>query len=180
MIKKDFISALASLRPSSTFLSVLGYKNASNEVANFNLVFNISYENALKNAVKTISEYKPIDELETQAKEELLASWNKTLNKTGSEKDEDPTYQFITDENGKAVKGIKIHKETGELYLYGLQVSKNVLKPGTYKEVKSKPLTIAKNKLTGLTQLSKFRMFKLNPDQVDMISVGNMTLSAPL
>ena len=182
MNKNDFLSTLASLRPASTFLSIMGYRNAEEEVANYNLVFHMSYENALEKSIAIINDYTPQDEDEKLAKVELLKSWNTSLVKfkaTPMEEVADDHYQTFTDDDGNPIKGVKMHKESGELHLYGLQVHKKIIVPGKpHKEVKSKSVTLAKNKLKALTPLSKFRQFKIQPNQLDAISVGKITITA--
>ena len=57
--------------------------------------------------------------------------------------------------------GVKVHNESGLLYIYGYGVSKNILVKGEYKEVKSRPLTIAKDELRKLLKTSHFRNFSI-------------------
>lgn len=73
-------------------------------------------------------------------------------------------------------KGIKMHHTTKELYLSGLVRSKTIITPGTYKEVKSRPLTLAKKIIEKLLMSSKYRMFKLAPSQVHQVSSEGKTL----
>ena len=58
----------------------------------------------------------------------------------------------------------------------GLVVHKRVLIPGNYKEVKSRPLTMAKNKLKRDLPVSKFRQFKITSEQVEEINVEHLSL----
>ena len=59
------------------------------------------------------------------------------------------------------LRGVKMHKETGELYVAGLSISKTVLTPGTYKEVKSSEKTLAKNGISLTLPSGKYRQYKL-------------------
>lgn len=73
-------------------------------------------------------------------------------------------------------KGIKMHRVTGELYLNGLVRSKTVVTPGTYKEVKSRPLTLVKKIIEKQLMFSKYRMFKLAPSQIHQVTSEGKTL----
>lgn len=60
------------------------------------------------------------------------------------------------------VKGVKIHNVTGELHVTGLVVRKDVSEAATYRPVKSKPETLARQAVEKLLPSSKFRQFKLS------------------
>jgi hypothetical protein len=179
MNTEDFVSELSKLRPSATFLSIIGYTASSGEVADHSIVFHISYENALRKSMEVLEEYEPKNDLEVQAKNELLQSFNKSLMdmETTAVEDIDDGYQRFFDDGGKVVKGVKLHQTSNTLHIWGMANKKVVRTPGTYKEVKNKPLTIAKNKLRNLCSVSKFRQFKITPDQVSAIKVENLTLT---
>lgn len=66
------------------------------------------------------------------------------------------TYQHID-----GLPGIKIHRETGEVYVTGLVHHKEVIEPGTYKPVKSRPLTIAKRNIEKWLPSGRFRQYSL-------------------
>jgi len=182
MNKSKFVSELGKLRSAATFLTLSGYKSESGEVANYSIVFNMSYENALNRSIQTLKDYVPENELEITAKKELLDSFNKSLEKIKITPVEeiDDNYTHFQDEDGKFIKGVKLHEKTDTLHLYGLIVHKKVLTPGTYKEVKSKPLTLAKDKLRKMCSVSKFRQFKIVPEQLEFIAVNNISLLPPL
>lgn len=182
MNKIQFIDELAKLRPSSTFIAVKGYRNEYGEIADYNLVFHFSYENALRKSIETLVKMDLKEPLETQARNELISSFTESLRKGASYpalEDRDPTYIYFDDIDGNPVKGIKMHKETGELYLYGLIMHKRVRMPGCYPAKNQKPATVAKNKLRYLTPVGKFRSFRINPNQVDLISVEHLSLLPP-
>ena len=54
---------------------------------------------------------------------------------------------------------VKVHNETNELYITGMKIRKTIHTEGIYKEVKSKPLTIAKNILRKELTTSKIRQY---------------------
>lgn len=173
--KQDFIDEISKLKNNSTFLSVINYKNKFNEIANYSIIFNFSYKNAVRKSISTLSNYIPKSAIEMQAKADLLFSFQNSLLKL----DIHQLDEIVDNCYNPIIKGVKIHKETEELYLSGMVVHKKIIIPGNYKEIKSKPLTIAKNELLKLCPTSKFRQFIINSNQVDYISVRNLRLLPP-
>ena len=173
----SIIESLSGLRPSSTFLVLKGYRSESGELADYQIVFHMSYENALKRSIMQLSVFVPADELEAQAKEELVASYAKSLEKVQSELEVlGEVYDRVLDKDGHVVKGVKVHKDTGVLYLFGLAHQKVVREPGVYKQVNKRPLTVAKDKLRKGLPASRFRQFVIKPGQVESIQVENLSL----
>lgn len=87
--------------------------------------------------------------------------------------------QFSTDEVSNfeyLSNGIKMHRETKELYLSGLVRNKKVLVSGTYKETKSRPATLAKKIVEKKLNVSKYRMFKISPLQLHEVGSEGKTL----
>lgn len=174
MDKSEFILKLSKLRQSSTFLTLHNYKNEYGEVANYNIVFHISYENALKKSISIIENYLPSNNLEHVAKSELIDGYNKSLLKAQDIEIIDEYYHHIYDSDGKIIKGIKIHNENEELYIYGFIVNKSIIENGNYPVRNKRPLTIAKDNLRKLTPVDKFRQFKITQSKLNSISVENM------
>ena len=177
----QFVTELANLRPSSTFLTLKGYRNEANEVADYSIVFHMSYKAAVERSIKVLDALTVATDLEKQAKTELLASFNKSLANAETPIEEiDDAYTRFFDNDGSYIKGVKLHTKTGTLHLYGLVVHKNVKMPGIYGPGGNrKPLTIAKDKLRHMTPVGKFRQFKILPSQLDSISVENLSLLPP-
>ena len=181
MKKEQFVEALAKLRPSSTFLTLHGYRNAASEVADYSLVFHISYETALVRSIATMEAYEPTSDDEEDAKDELLSQFKNSLKKarTIAVEEIDDSYERFFDDAGY-IKGIKMLKKTGELHLYGLVAHKKVLVPGFYDDKDTRrELTKIKDRLRRKCSVSKFRQFKMLPNQVDSIVVQNLTLLPP-
>lgn len=182
MDQNQFVTELSKLRPGSTFLAVRGYRNEASEIADYSIAFHFSYENALKKSIEVLTGLDLQTDLEKQARAELIDSFARSLAKGASDaalEDRDPVYSYFKDENGDYVKGVKYHDASGTLHLYGLVVHKRTILPGIYPSKNKKPLTVAKDKLRYLTPVGKFRQFKITPEQVDSISVQNVTLLPP-
>jgi hypothetical protein len=177
----EFVSELAKLRPSATFLTLSGYRNEHSEVADYSIVFHMSYESALKRSIMAFEAVVPVDSMQAKAKQELIESCNASLVKMAATPVEeiDDAYTRFFDANGSYIKGVKLHTATNTLHLYGLVNHKRVIMPGAYPKTNKRELTIAKDKLRRTTPMGKFRQFKITPEQVDRISVQNLSFLPP-
>lgn len=182
MDNQQFVTELSKLRPGATFLTLRGYRNDASEIADYSIAFHFSYENALKKSIEQLAEMELTGDLEKQARAELLNSFAMSLARGAASpelEERDPTYLYFKNDDGDYVKGVKMHRETFTLYLYGLVVHKRVLLPGMYPTKNKRPLTEAKDKLRYLTRVGKFRSFKMLPWQLDSIQVENVSLLPP-
>lgn len=181
MDRNAFVSELAKLRTSSTFLTLRGYRNSSSEVADYSIVFHMSYENALKRSLLALETVVPADDLEAVAKRELIEGYTNSLKKLETQplEEREDGYTRFQDDDGQYIKGIKLHDESDTLHIYGLLNAKRVIIPGQYKKKNKRALTVAKDKLRKLCPVNKFRQFKIVPEQLDSISVENLSLLPP-
>lgn len=175
---QDIIGELAKLRSNSTFLVLHKYRNDSGELADYNIVFHISYENALRKSIAIVEEYRAIGSLAKQAKAEVLEGLCSSLEKiaTLTTEEIDPSYDVCINDDGDVIKGIKVHRASSVLHLYGLVHQKKVLEPGIYKESNRRPLTVEKDAIRRLTPVSRFRQFRILPERLEKISVCGMEL----
>jgi len=182
MNREEFIEELAKIRSSSTFLNLHHYINVSGEVANYQIVFHINYENALKRSVAILENLVPETNLQAEAKHAVLTGFHTSIEKiqTIPVEEIDDAYTRFFDSDGTYIKGVKLHTKSDTLHLYGMVYKKSVLTPGIYKQVKSAQLTIEKNKLRNLCPVSKFRQFIITPYQVEKIAVEGLNLLPPL
>lgn len=181
MDTQRFVAELGKLRPSATFLSLLGYRNSYGEVADYSIVFHIGYENALMRSISYLQTVDTPDDLSRLARMELIDGYKKSLTKmalTPVEEIEDAYTRFF-DEDGRHIKGVKLHTETSTLHLYGLLNSKRISIPGQYPNRNKRPLTIAKDKLRKGCPVEKFRQFRITPYEVDLIRVERLELLPP-
>ena len=178
--KLAFVNELSKLRPHSTFLTLKGYRSNSGEIADYSIVFNISYENALHRSIRALEAMKGLSNIEKLARDELIESFQSSLTKinTPSQPLNDGYHRFL-DEDGEFISGIKLHIATNTLHLYGLIAHKRIIFQGTYPQTNRSELTIAKDKLRANTSAGKFRQFKIVSDQLDYISVDKLTLLPP-
>lgn len=167
-------TAVGGIRP--TFASLTYRTKATNELARYVLILGASVENAYKKDLDAVLAALPTltDPLDLQAANEMIASFRQSLDKGIGNND-----AYTHGPNGgdtfiaTAVPNVFINKNDGSLHLKGVFVqSKVVLEAGTpRKEVKSKPLTIAKDRLKRTLGLrsNKVRQFIL-----DNIKVAKM------
>jgi hypothetical protein len=175
----------------TSYVGIRGYENSKGEISDFTLLANISYYNMLVNDLKKLVELdltnlfakyenlelvqKPYNELlesytkrlsDEQTKETLLALGDSTIKRSVAQSE-----VYVNLGNG-----IRIHKETNELHVYGLIARKKVIKAIEYKEVKSRLNTIIKNEIVKLANLrsDKFRNFIVG--NIDEIKVNGLTI----
>jgi hypothetical protein len=152
----------------------LHYTSKTNEVAVHTINTNITVMNAkqkdfetLKNcdidAIANLFLQKDIPvEVTKQAHAEMLESAEKNLSSNIEERT--ISSQAQTDAYENICNGIRLHKETGHLHIFGQAIQKKVLVSGEPKKpVKSAPKTIAKKMITKHLDLraSKYRTFIL-------------------
>ena len=114
--------------------------------------------------------------LDKQAADELLNSFVASLNGTQENYTKQEIYADVTDSSGKTVQGIKRNINDNSLQIFGLLHSKVQITPPTIedKPVKSRPLTIAKNKLRKELPVGKFREFAL--ENLNVVKLNGETL----
>jgi len=170
------IENVANIKGTS-FIGIQGYENSSNEISNQVILLGANYRNA---QIKDLNSYKNFDinslvgeydlDLLNKGLDQLISSLEKTMLKD-DEKEALRLKNDATINRSDAQKdaythienGIKYHKDTDTLYIYGYIVSKKVIQKGSYKVVKSRPLTLAKNAIKKACNLrtTKFRQFKI-------------------
>lgn len=181
MNQQQFVAELSKLRPASMFLTLLGYRNTYSEIADYSLVFHFSYENAVKRSLALLQELTPQDALQELAQESIIDRLKlsaKRLSKSSIEELDD-VYEYFVNEDGEYIKGIRSHRKTGVLYLYGLVNSKRVLMPGYYPDRNETDQALAKRKLYQTLPVSKFRSFILTTNHLNSISVEGLNLLPP-
>jgi hypothetical protein len=172
-MKNIAIKALDTLRESTEkgcrFLTFLYQSKGTGEVAKYQINFGISYQSACESDKALLEGYTPEDETETEAKAEMLKSLTETLTEGfSSSYTQKDTFENIG-------KGIRQHKETGEIYIYGFVQSKEQVEPPITpkKAVNSSAKTLAKRKIEKalVMKRNKFAQFILNPDNIGGVKV---------
>jgi hypothetical protein len=170
----DLIASQAGL---ARFASFTYCSRSTGEVARYTLQLGFSYRNILQKSIMELEVDKQImTDLPRQAADEILASLNASLSGIQTKYTKKDIYEDYKDSNGKTVQGIKVNKNDGSLKIFGLVSSKVQITPPVtpYKEVKSAPLTIEKNRITKTLPIGRFREFAL--DNLAMAKLNGETL----
>jgi hypothetical protein len=150
------IAALAST--GARFASLTYTAKGTGETARHTVALGVSVENAYKRDIETLSALRPsLSGVKAQACDEMLASLTKSL-EVGI--GNNPAYTCADVYTG-ICGGVKVHRESGEVYVYGRTMGKTVIVAGVHKAVNSSAKTLAKKELGKLLDSSKFRQYSL-------------------
>lgn len=179
----------------ASFVGVRNYTSkTSGEVANYIINCGISYKNAVLSDLKTLSNVteEQIEEifnyanekysdqnisrlLIIQAIDKLKTGFEKNLNKetqSAQSKGQQDAYININ-------KSVRLNKETGLFYIYGMVRSKELIKKGEYKTVNSRALTLAQNSVKKVLDFktSKFRQFIVSKENLCEVKIKGETVT---
>lgn len=166
------------------FISLVEYESEkTGEIATHVINTNISVMNAKKKDFETLKgvisknliRVKGIAlDVYNLALSEMQASAEKNLNPDLSKRTNQSAAQ--TDAYVQLTPAIKVHKDTGNIHIFGMAISKKVLKAGEYKTVNSADKTIAKRDITKQLNLraGKFRTFIVS--NVNDIKISGETI----
>lgn len=165
------------------FASLVYRSKESGELARHVILIGFSYHNAVQKSRDELANMIAMNTfkgIQLEAAKEVLASLEKTLAAHAQgEQNDDYTKKDVYDTvalDGVEVSGIRYNKNDGSFKLFGLSVSKTVLENGVFKDVKSKPLTIAKNEIRRLLPVSKFREYAIEEKALAAAKVNGDTL----
>jgi len=149
-----------------SFVSIV-YTNAQNELQH--TVFNVgtNYATAKQKDYEYLKQFN-ISEHNSYPQELLQEALDSLI--SDFEKPSKPRMDNFIHLNN----GLKMHQETHELYVYGMEISKKVLVEGEYKEDTRKPLTKAKDYIRSFLRTSKFRQYKI--ERAECFTVKGDTL----
>ena len=157
------------------FVSFTYRAKESNELAKHVIILGAKTENLYKRDLEVLAVMlENLSGLALQAATELAASRHESLT-VGIGNNSQYTlagqYQYV-----EGFDGVQFHTdaEGTHVYVNGLSHSKTVIEEGTYKVVKSRPLTIEKNKIRKELPSSRFRTFRL--DSVKSARINGDTL----
>ena len=170
---KNFFDKFNNLN-GAKFIGIKRYENSYGEVADLSVLVNVSVENMKKNDLEklkaiTVADLNKLAEeknlnAETMHKalSELIASGEKNLSK----KKEDRTVasQAQTDAYLQLTKGVRMHKETMQVYVFGMVQSKKIIIEGDYPATNKREKTICKDTIK--------KHFDLRSDKVRQYKVG--------
>jgi hypothetical protein len=181
MDNTDFVNELAKLSRGATFATLKAYKDESGSIADYSLVINIDYRAALKRSMATLEGLNfEVGSLEDTCKQELLQSFAHSLETTSEEK-QNGAYQYFTDADKNPIRGVKLHKASQTLFLYGSINAKRITSSGKLysNQDTRQSKTIVKDKLRSLTSVGRYRQFTIKASQLDSIRLNKITLYPP-
>lgn len=171
----------------TSFIGVQNYTNSKGEVSNQTIVGGITYEKCLVNDFNALqTKQNEIFETlqKTYANSVIEIAYNNLYISLEKRLSSEEVKQALREQNDFTIKksdaqidayihiakGVKLHKETQKLHIFGLVVRKKVIAPIEYKEVKSRELTIVQNKIKKLCEFKqdKYRNFIFDKAEVKL------------
>ncbi len=185
LIINQIVKKFSNLNGTS-FVGIREYKSKSTgEIANHIINANFSYGNAVDKDIKALENATEQDILNISKKgmftiELVNTAIDKLKNSFINNKNTDTqSAQSIGQQNAfiNITNSIKYCIESGEIHIYALGISKEVLVNGEHKIVNSRELTMCQNAVKKYFNFStsKYRSFIINPDNLTSVKVKGET-----
>lgn len=157
----DLANSVGRLTNGCRFMSLTYTSKKHQETARYTLLVGQSYHNLVEKSIAELLVKLPtLTGIDKEAGEAVLASLQKTMvAHAAGQQNADYTKK---DQYSHVSNGVNINLTDNSIQLFGTVVNKVVLVPGVYPVVNSRPLTIAKNKITKDLSIGKFREFALD------------------
>ena len=157
-----------------SFIAINGYENKKGERANLLINVGMSYEKQIAKDIKTLTDLDilTVEEIEDKvlgerAKQELIASFGQPHRRQS----EAQISAF-----GELSDALKIHHESGTVYVQGYLVKKDVIVEGNRRTTNSAPKTILKNILREkFCSTANYRQYAV--ESIGDMSVNGNTIS---
>lgn len=176
---KETIDFFKDLSASAMFMSIHSYQNSQKELSNITIITHLDYKRIVQESLEKLNEITSVkvgDKVYTvsdpefqKAYGELWVSLEKSLvgeNEKGN---------AINEHYINISKNVKMHKETGELYIDGKILKKNIIEKGEYREVKSRLNTLIKNAIRKELPVSQWKRYKITKEHCEsLIACGTI------
>lgn len=164
----EILKELIATHGESRFASFT-YTNKQGETSHYLLHLNVNLKKVLARDLKVLRTAEAASEIEREALDAVIKSAETSLitDFHNPAYTKEGYYEYL-------MRGVKYHEN--QLYVNAFVVKRTVLTPGTYKEVKSKPLTIAKDKFRAMMKMNKFREFRLDLSQIQSVKMNGKIL----
>lgn len=158
MLNVSEVTGLLGAGKGAKFASVTYRTKESHELAKYSIILGASTEVLYQKDIAQLDELYPTLEadLDKLACKAIRDSREESLTLGIGNNTKYTCADTYVDAEG--IPGVRIHKETGTLYVTGLVEHKTVIEAGVYKHVNSKPLTIAKRKIEKTLPSGRFRL----------------------
>jgi hypothetical protein len=153
-----------------------------NELARFTANFGFSYGQVVEKSITELEILTRENEnvwnaVEKEAAAELMASFKETQ-AAHARGEQNAAYtkkgQYIPIGNG-----VNLNTSDNTIQLFGLVLTKTVLRAGVYPHVNSAPKTIAKNKIRKMLPVGNFREFAIDMSQVEQMKINGDVIEFP-
>lgn len=154
----------------SAFVGIRDYTNKYGEVSNYTILIGSNrYACKERDIAKLKLALQELEGVKLQACLEMIQSLEKP-SETRSEAQTN-AYTIITD-------GVKVHNDTGQIYVYGRKMAKVVKVKGEYPVVNSRPKTLAKRELENELKLESHLYRQYILDNINQIAIVGRVLDA--
>jgi hypothetical protein len=155
----ELLRLLASVQ-GARFASFTYTSKGTGEVAKYRVNLGVNVENLYNADLETLEAMiADLDGIELEAAVAIRDSIKKSLAEgIGNHPDYRVADSYVSFPD---VQGVKVHEETGALHLLCIVEEKEVIQEGVYKQVNSRPLTLAKKAIERKLRRSKIRQFIL-------------------
>jgi len=158
----------------ASFVGVTYRAKESGELSRYTLAVGVQYLNLVR---KSLAEARAVSaennargSLERKAKADVIRSLRNTLeNSKRGEQNDAYTKKSMYAE---VASGVNVFDD-GTFELKGIVISRKVLEVGVHKQVKSRPLTIAKDAIRKQLSLAKWRTLCLDSGALDSLRAGH-------
>lgn len=152
--------AIISQIKTPSFVSILNYRNEKGELSNQLINLGADYGNAKEEDSIFLLDTENINKIDFSETLKPFAkeAWDEMLEARLA-----PTKATVNRSNGQTdayitvCPNVRVHKQSGRVFIYGFQVSKTVLEAGVYKKVNSSGKTLAKKAIGKHLKTEKFR-----------------------
>lgn len=187
----DFITKTNDITGVS-FASIRNYTNSSKETANVVINLGATLESAKAKDLKTMQNttakklYFTLSNKDSMSYNVFETAFNELYNSfvptdgkniDGTTKERSNRSYAQTDAYTIVNNSVKVHNEFNRLYIYGLQVSKEVLIAGEYKTVNKQAKTVCKDAIKKALQFKseKFRMYIV--EGIDVLNLSKTSFN---
>lgn len=158
----------------ASFVGVTYRAKESGELSRYTVLVGVQYLNLVTKSLTEARAVTPADNakgsLDRKAKAQVLRSLRNTLeNAKRGEQNDAYTKRGMYEQ---VAAGVNVFSD-GTFELKGIVVSRKVLEVGVHKQVKSRPLTIAKDAIRDQLSLAKWRTLCLDSGALDSLRAGH-------
>lgn len=173
-VAKMLLSVANQVTPK--FVAIRNYENNEGEVANYVINIGVDYGNAKNSDTELLrnkENFTKIDfgKLAMYADQARVALLEANLKPSNQSKAQTDAYTTI-------FENVRVHNDSGRVFVFGFKIQKTVLIKGSYKSVNSSDLTLAKDKIRETLRAPKFRQYAL--DKIKEVRMNGETIEFTL